>query len=397
MSKARVVITAVVVEGRSQTDVARSYGVSKSWVSKLVTRYRAEGEAAFEPRSRRPRTSPAAIPAETVELIVRLRKELTGQGLDAGPDTIAWHLRHHHRHTVSRATISRYLTRHGLVTPEPKKRPRSSYIRFQAAQPNETWQADFTHYRLTDGTDTEILTWLDDHSRYALHISAWPRVTGPVVRDTFRHAVTAHGIPASTLTDNGMVFTTRLAGGRGGRNALEHELRRLHVRQKNSAPNHPTTCGKVERFQQTMKNWLRAQPGRPTTLAELQALLDRFRDAYNHHRPHRSPPHRATPAAVYTALPKALPSSSRDADTHTRIRHDRIDTTGVVTLRLNGRLHHIGVGRTHARTHVILLVDDLHVRVVNAITGELLRELTIDPTRDYQPQANPKTTKPPNP
>jgi transposase InsO family protein len=282
--------------------------------------------------------------------------------------------------------------RAGLVTPEPNKRPRSSYIRFQAEQPNETWQADFTHYRLVDGTDTEILTWLDDHSRYALHVSAWPRVTGPIVRDTFRQAVHAHGVPASTLTDNGMVFTTRLSGGRGGRNALEHELRRLHIRQKNSTPNHPTTCGKVERFQQTMKKWLRAQPDQPTTLTQLQALIDRFTNTYNHQRPHRSLPHRATPAAVYNHLPKALPATSRDADTHTRIRHDRIDDSGAVTLRYNGRLHHIGIGRTHTRTHVIMLIDDLHVRVVNAATGELLRELTIDPTRDYQPQnKNPPT------
>ncbi|WP_223166894.1 integrase core domain-containing protein [Nonomuraea sp. SYSU D8015] len=146
-----------------------------------------------------------------------------------------------------------------------------------------------------------------------------------------------------------------------------------------------------------MKNWLRAQPDQPATLSDLQALVDRFVDAYNHHRPHRSLPHRATPAAVYQALPKALPTGSREADTHTRVRHDRIDPSGVVTLRVNGRLHHIGVGRTHARTHVILLVDDLHVRVVNAVIGELLRELIIDPTRDYQPQANPTTPKPPNP
>jgi transposase InsO family protein len=392
VSKARLVIIAVVIEGRSQAEVARAYGVSKGWVSKLVARYRAEGEAAFEPRSRRPNTSPTATDAATIELIIRIRKQLSEQGLDAGPDTIAWHLQHHHQRKVSRATISRYLTRHGLVTPAPKKRPRSSYLRFQAELPNETWQADFTHYRLADGTDVEILTWLDDHSRYALHVSAWPRVTGPIVRDTFRQAVQAHGVPASTLTDNGMVFTTRLSGGRGGRNALEHELRRLHVRQKNSTPNHPTTCGKVERFQQTMKKWLRAQRDQPTTLTDLQALIECFTDAYNHQRPHRSLPHRATPAAAYSALPKALPAGSRQADTHTRVRHDRIDDSGAVTLRLAGRLHHIGIGRTHARTHVIMLIDDLHVRVVTATTGELLRELIIDPTRDYQPQSkNPPT------
>jgi hypothetical protein len=190
-----------------------------------------------------------------------------------------------------------------------------------------------------------------------------------------------------------MVFTTRPSGGRGGRNALEHELRRLHIRQKNSTPNHPTTCGKVERFQQTMKKWLRAQPIQPATIADLQTLIECFTHAYNHRRPHRSLPHRATPAAVYTHRPKALPADSRDADTHTRVRHDRIDDAGTVTVRYNGRLHHIGIGGTHARTHVIMLIDDLHVRVVTATNGELLRELTIDPTRDYQPQSK----NPPNP
>src|SRR3984957_7387742 len=168
MSKARLVITAVVTEGRTQGEVARAYGVSQGWVSRLVARYRAEGEAAFEPRSRRPKTSPSAIGPHATELIVRLRKELAGQGLDAGPHTIAWHLEHHHKITVSAATISRYLTRHGLVTPDPAKRPRSSYLRFEADQPNECWQSDFTHVRLSDATDVEILTFLDDHSRFVL-------------------------------------------------------------------------------------------------------------------------------------------------------------------------------------------------------------------------------------
>ncbi len=118
--------------------------------------------------------------------------------------------------------------------------------------------------------------------------------------------------------------------------------------------------------------------------------MDAFVDQYNHHRPHRSLPHRATPAGVYDTMPKALPTNSRDADTHDRTRHERIDDSGCVTLRVNGRLHHIGIGRTLARTHVVLLVQDLNVRVVNAITGELLRELTIEPERDYQPTGAPK-------
>ncbi|MEJ7635926.1 helix-turn-helix domain-containing protein [Aeromicrobium sp.] len=136
MSKARLVITAITVQGLSQAQAARTYGLSEAWVSRLMARYRVDGEAAFEPRSRRPKTAPAATPATTVELIVRLRQDLSAAGLDAGPDTIKWHLTHHHNITVSAATISRHLTKAGLVVPEPKKRPKSSYVkrpRFPAA------------------------------------------------------------------------------------------------------------------------------------------------------------------------------------------------------------------------------------------------------------------------
>jgi transposase InsO family protein len=388
MSKRRLVITAVLA-GQSQSEVARTYGVSQGWISRLMARYRAEGEAAFEPLSRAPKSSPGSTPGQTVALVLRLRRQLEEAGLDAGADTIGWHLAHHHATTVSRATINRILVRAGAVTPEPSKRPKSSYFRFEADQPNETWQSDFTHYRLTDRTDVEILTWLDDCSRYALSVTAHVRVTGPVVLATFRKTVATHGVPASTLTDNGMVFTTRFAGGKGGRNHLEHELRELHVTQKNGQPNHPQTQGKVERFQQTLKKWLRAQPNQPATIAELQALLEAFVGQYNQHRRHRSLPHHATPASIYTTLPKAAPSTDRTTDTHDRVRHDRIDKAGSVTLRVAGRLRHIGVGRTYARTDVILLVHDLHVRVVDAATGELLRDLIIDPRLDYQPTGRP--------
>jgi transposase len=201
MSKARLVIIAVTVEKRPVSEVAKSYGVARSWVYALLARYRAEGEAAFEPRSRRPKTSPTVISDDAAGLIIRLRKDLAGQGLDAGPQTIAWHLQHHHQVKVSAATVSRYLARAGLVTPAPAKRPKSSYIRFEADMPNECWQSDFTHYPLAGGTGTEILTWLDDHSRYALSVTAHARVTGPVVLLAFRAACEQHGIPAATLTD----------------------------------------------------------------------------------------------------------------------------------------------------------------------------------------------------
>jgi transposase InsO family protein len=391
VSKARLVITAVVVEGRRPAEVAAAYGVARSWVYELVARWRREGDAALEPRSRRPKTSPTAIPERTVELIVELRHQLVAQGLDAGGETIGWHLEHHHQIRVSRATIDRTLRRRGLVTPAPRKRPRSSYVRFAAEQPNELWQADFTHYRLTTGGDVEILSWLDDHARHALSVTAHRRVTGPIVVDTFHAAAAHHGLPASTLTDNGMVFTTRLSGGQGGRNEFETELRRLGIVQKNSRPNHPTTCGKVERFQQTMKVWLRAQADQPATISELQRLLNVFVELYNTRRPHRSLPARCTPDVAYTARPKAAPGDRSD-DTHFRVRHDRVADGGNVTLRHDGRLHHIGVGRAHTGTRIILLVADLDVRIIDAATGELLRHLTLDPTRRYH-----GTGRPPGP
>jgi transposase InsO family protein len=285
--------------------------------------------------------------------------------------------------------------REGLVTPHPKKRPRSSYVRFEADMPNECWQADFTHYRLArrkgkEGLDVEILTFLDDHSRLVLHMSAHVHVTGPIVVAAFREAVQSHGIPASTLTDNGMVFTTRFSGGKGGRNGFEAELQRLGVVQKNSRPNHPTTCGKVERVQQTLKKWLDAKR-RPSTIAGLQRLLDEFAFEYNSTRPHTSLHPVRTPETAYLARPKAAPGD-RDDDRHSRVRHDIVDQAGKVTLRIHGQLHSIGIGRHHARTHIILLVQDLDVRVVDAATGELLRELRIDLSKRYH-----GTGKPPGP
>ena len=388
MSKARLIITAVVVQGRSQAEVARAYGVSKGWVSKLVARYRAEGEAAFEPRSRAPHTHPNATPEATVALVITLRRQLRAAGHDAGPDTITWHLQQHHRTTIARSTVATILTRAGLVTPEPRKRPKSSWTRFEADQPNECWQSDFTHVRLADGTDVEVLAWLDDHARYLLSLTCHRAVTVTDVLATFTGACQQHGTPYSTLTDNGLVYTARH---RGGRNAFEHRLRQLGVVQKNSRPNHPTTCGKVERLHQTLKRWLAARPA-PQTLNELQRLLETFQREYNTQRPHRAL-NRHTPQAAYRATPKAAPTGS-STGTQARVRTDRVDKAGKVTLRINSTMYHIAVGRTHARTPIKMLVHDLDVTIINATTGELLTELTIDTSRRYQPL---NARKPPNP
>ena len=205
MSMARVVITAVVVEGRSKSEVARDYGVPRRWVQKLVARYQLEGAAAFEPHSRRPHSNPHRTSVE--DEVIAWRKRLLDVGLDAGAETIAWQLRRETGSSPSVATIWRVLSRRGFVVPQPHKRPRSSWHRFAADLPNELWQADITHWRLADDTEVEILDIIDDHSR--LLVGSTARAVfkaGHVVAD-LHAAIARHGRPERLLTDNGAVFT----------------------------------------------------------------------------------------------------------------------------------------------------------------------------------------------
>jgi transposase InsO family protein len=385
MSLAELVIVSVKVEGRSKSEVARDYQISRYWVQQLVKRYEAEGEAAFTARSRRPHTNPRALSLELEDRIVRLRKDLSKKGLDAGAETIRAHLSTAGTGRLpATSTIWRVLTRRGFVTAQPKKRPKGAGKRFCAEQPNERWQADITHWQLADDTSVEILNIIDDHSRLNLVSKARLTTTGPEVLASFRQAFRRYGIPASVLSDNGAVFTGKPR--RGGRVALEIELDLLGVRFHHSRPYHPQTCGKVERFHQTQKKWLAAQ--RPAaTLSELQRQLDRFRDYYNCLRPHRAVGRR-TPQQAFNARPKAQPTKP-SIPAHYRVRRDKVDTGGVITLRYDSQLRHIGLGREHRGKRVLALVADLYIRVVDAETGELLRELTLNPERDYQPLGRP--------
>ena len=381
MSVARLVVTAVRLEGRSKAEVARDYGVSARWIYELCRRFDLEGEAGLEPRSRRPHRSPRRTSEAIEDEIVALRKELSDLGVDAGAHTIAAHLQRRHGATVpSVATIWRILSRRGFVTPQPQKRPRSSWTRFEAAMPNERWQADITHWRLAGGTEVEILNALDDHSRFLVASDARTVFKAADVVASFHRAAGSCGFPASMLTDNGAVFT---AAPRKGRCAIETETARLGIRYVHSRPYHPQTCGKVERLHQTIKRFLSRQDP-ASTVEELQALLDRFRAYYNDSRPHRAIGRR-TPAEAFGARPKASPTlPGLVVPPHVRVRRDKVDITGVITLRHNSRLHHVGLGRGLVGTRVIALVDGLRVRVINE-DGELIRELVLDPDRDYQP------------
>jgi transposase InsO family protein len=378
MSRARVAVLQIVSKRLSVTAAAAEYGISRRHLQRVLARYRAGGLDALEPRSRRPKTTPIATPKDIRERVIGLRAQLTADGLDAGPETIRWHLERERLRAPSTSTIRRILHAAGLITPQPRKRPRSSYTRFEMAQPNEMWQSDFIHWRLSDGTEVEVLNWLDDHSRYLLSSSVHEPVTGDDVVAVFLGLIEQYGPPAATLTDNGSVYTSRFTG---GRNAFEYVLPLLGVRQKNGSPGHPQTQGKTERFHQTLQRWLRARPP-ARTAAELQRQLDEFREHYNERRPHRAL-QRRTPGDAYRATPKAAPASNGHAPGHYRLRYDRLDSKGKMSFRRAGRMHHLHVGTAHARKRVLAFADDHRVTVAELATGEVLSTHLIEPDRAY--------------
>jgi len=383
MGLGRYVVDAVLLEGRSAREVAEAHGISKSWIYELIARYRAGGYEALEPRSRRPRCCTHETPVEIVQAIVALRCGLAADGHDAGPATIAYHLAQQMDGVPSRATIWRILRREGLITPQPQKRPRSSLLRFEADLPNETWQTDITHWQLAGGEHVEILNIIDDHSRLFLRSEAYPTTKAQDVVDSFHKAAELHGLPASLLSDNGAVFT---ASPRRGKVLLQSELERLGIACKNSRPYHPQTCGKIERLHQTLKRYLAKQtPAK--TIGQLQSQLETFVHYYNDIRPHRAL-HGRTPLQAYSARIKAKPAD-RDAraPAHFRVRQDRVDVYAKVSVRYMSKLHHIGLGRAHKGRTIKLLIADQNVRVID-LNGQLIRELTLDPTRDYQPRTH---------
>jgi len=384
-----VIVRSVLDQGMTVKAAATKFGTSPQWVNTLIRRYQANGPAALEPQSRAPKQRPQTTAAAVESRIIELRISLTLNGSDNGPETIKWHLEKEGLYAPAISTIRRILHKGGLITPEPRKRPRNSYIRFQAELPNECWQSDITHWFLANGTRIEILDFLDDHSRALLLLQAKDAFKGSDIVTAMQNLIDSLGAPASTLTDNGLVFTTRLATLKGAKNGFEKLLEANGITQKNGKPNHPQTQGKIERFHQTLKKWLKARP-RPETIEQLQELLDEFKNWYNNERPHRALG-RKTPSEAYTALPKATPSAKPDNEYRTR--NDKVDKHGSITIRYGGKLRHLGIGRGHNEKSVLMLIKGNHVVVSDAGSGEILGEFLIDEAKDYQAKlkTNPHT------
>lgn len=356
-------------------------GVVRSVLYGWRRRYLEGGAEALAPRSRRPHRSPGQIPAAVEDEIVRLRKELSDAGLDAGPLSIGWHLdQQGGRWKVpSKATIGRVLSRRGLVTAQPQKRPRSSWRRFEWPRPNDLWQGDMTQWSPAGGTGFEIIDFLDDHSRFVPALAAFDRpVTCEDTSTVFEQACESVGAPARLVTDNGLIFTGNQLGFEV---VFETRIRALGVHQISSSPYHPQTCGKLERFHQTLKKHLATlDPAR--SVVELQAQLDAFRDIYNHQRPHQGIS-RAVPAQRYLTQPRSGPLTEIP---------DRppLIVTGIVSsaghLSLGGKWR-IGVGTRWAGTRITIIQTGLHLQLFDP-DNRLIRELDIDPNRRYQPTGN---------
>ena len=375
--------TALAGEIENVAEFCRRHQISRVTFYKLRKRFLAEGwEGLAQDRSRRPVSCPMATDAEVVGTVIACRVELLDAGLDHGPQSIVWTLRRQGMAAVpSRATVARILSRHGLVVPQPRKRPRSATKRFTFFRPNECWQSDWTQWQLVDGTAVAIAGSLDDHSRYLTGLSAAAGAgTAQLVWAVMLAGIAECDVPSMSLTDNGFVYTGRL---RGYESTFEINLRALGVHTINSTPYHPQTCGKIERFWQTLKKWLNAQPS-PATIAELNGLLDAFRDHYNHRRPHRAL-RGATPAEAFAATEKARPADRPLPAPVFVSQHTVGEKSGYVVIAP----YRVNVGLRWAGHKCDVIRDGDHITIFSGPT--LVRELTADPSRNYQPSD--KTTR----
>jgi transposase InsO family protein len=381
--KAMAAVMALVAgEPVNVSQVCRDCGISRKSFYKWADRCReAGGVAGFEERSRRPHTFPHAVAADVEDAVVALRKELDERGHDHGATTIQWHLgrdRRFKRRVPSVATVHRILVRRGFVLPQPEKRPKSSWRRFEAPAPNEWWQIDAMDWVIATGL-VKVFNVVDDHSRVACRSRAVIEATSEEAWTTFCQAAQRWGLPAGVLSDNGLCFSGKL---RGFEVLFEAKLRDAGIRPFTGRPYHPQTTGKVERFQQTLKRWLRRQDrrrGLARDLAELQARLDEFCCYYNQERPHQGIG-RVTPLSRWQASPASKPATEPLAHPAAGSR------THTVTVSADGAidLHRlsIGVGAEWAGCEATVILDEHYATIFSG--NELVRHLKLDRSRTYQ-------------
>jgi transposase InsO family protein len=359
-------------------------GISRQTFYKYLGRFSAEGVEGFFPRSRAPLRRPGLTPAWLEDAIVRARKELDDDGADIGAISIGWRLEDRGVWPVpSRATIHRVLVRRGLVTAQPRKRPRAATRRFEAAAPNLMWQLDGMGHVLADGREVVVLQVIDDCSRLDLACRAAASENGLDAWAVIEAAIGTHGLPDLLLTDNGSAFNGHR---RGFTTDLEKRLMALGVKPISSSIAHPQTCGKNERVHKTLRRWLARRPT-ATDLAQLQDQLDTYRDWYNNRRRHQSLGG-LTPQQRWDLADKTSPAGIP-------IAPPPVITRPVVSPRgaigVDG--HEIGLAKRYAGQETRVFRSGDHVTVF--IGADNIRTLDIDRTHDYQPSGiNPRTGQP---
>lgn len=369
----------------------RDNRISRQTFYKYRRRFEAEGVVGLESRSRRPQSSPTAVSVDVEDAIVRARKELDDFGTDNG----AWSVRQRLLDGAavdvpSQATVWRVLKRRGMIVPEPKKRPRGSFRRFVFPRPNDCWQIDATHYPLANGTTVEIINVIDDHSRLCPASRAVVVCTTINAWEAIAEGGARWGLPARILSDNGTQFNQSR---RNRQSQFELNARQAGIVSIASTPYHPQTCGKVERFHQTLKAWLDKQPHRPATIAELQTMLDTFRDYYNTQRPHRSL-HGHRPAAIWGAQPHAVPADTPITLTLHLRQQLKVNASGNIRVHRHNANWSINVGVAYAGLTLDVIINTIDCIIFH--DRQLVRTLRINPDTYHQPSGR-KTGGPKHP
>lgn len=412
-------LAAAINDGESVAGAARRYGVSRRWAYEIKRRWEADGGSGLLPRSRAARTIANRTDAVLASRIVELSKQLEKDGLDAGAESIAAGPEREGVGPPANSAIHRILVSAGLVRPEPGKRPKASYTRFEASPPDELWQSDFTHWPIATVPGAVVVSWLDDRSRSLLHARAFATVTMDDVQVTFLQACAEHGIPARTLTDNGTVYTTRPISATPGRSERTLALDGRAPEQRTALP--PPDAGQDRTLPPHPEAMaLRPSPGvldrrAQRTARRIPARLQRGAAA-----PRARP---ANPGEAYRAKGKALPDPELAARTQTKLdeqRHRettagspgatrrkpipkderaeparadvtigprirRTDRRGCVTQNnIAGTRRIFNLGKHNAGRMAELLIDHGRAVATDLETGEILADQTLDATREYQ-------------
>jgi transposase InsO family protein len=376
--KYAAVFASVQAGGESVTSVCERLQISRKSYYKYLARFCSDGLEGLQPRSRRPLTSPTETPPPMVELIVKARADLAVEGWDNGALSIFYRLLREAEQPPSWRTIHRVLVRQGLVRAEPRKRPRSSRHRFEFPAPDDCWQIDAFGYLLAGGESVVIFEVKDDCSRAQIANLGWTAEDTLGAWECLARGIDDFGKPHLLLSDNSLAFT----GKAHNRIVLvEKNLMALGIKPITSRPHHPQTCGKNERGHQTVQRWLAAQPT-AATLAELQALLDRYQQEYNN-RPHQGLDPNQTPLERRIAAARHTPNPVRPEEP-TLVRHCTVKQRGFVNW--DGR--RIGVGAELAGRMLLVFATGDHLLIF--YRHHLVRELTIDRSRSYQRLAEPR-------